>query len=162
MACKNNHSKRRFFTFHFKENKSFVSWNCCYDCFQSFFTLSFFDRTFSCFMKTFGHFSLLIPLLLFITHQIIQQYYTFQFLDSYLDPFCLGAIMPYLIKIERGWLFNHPKLSLIEYLVLFVILAFTSEVLLPYLSNSFYQDVYDLLSIFLGMLWNYLFTKNEH
>tara|TARA_R110002050_G_scaffold226139_1_gene361966 strand:+ start:125 stop:490 length:366 start_codon:yes stop_codon:yes gene_type:complete len=106
-------------------------------------------------IKRLLHFSFWIPAALFIVHQILQKGLAIHlsFIDAYLDPFCLGALVPPLLLIEREWLFKQTHFSKIEFVILLLVLMLASEWLLPFLSSEFVADPFDAFAIFLGGCW---------
>ncbi len=102
--------------------------------------------------------SFLLPAILFIGHQVLQYGFncTLPFIDNYLDPFCFGALAMHGYLFERSWLYDYHKISLLSYLIIFLFLSLTSEVLFPLLSNRFVADWLDVVAIFFGILFFYL------
>lgn len=66
------------------------------------------------------HYSVIIPGVLFISHQIISELFKIQiqFFDDYLDPFCFSALLLPLISIERNFFFKEEELSLIDTIII--------------------------------------------
>lgn len=110
-------------------------------------------------IKRLLHFSFWIPAALFVVHQILQKELAIHlsFIDAYLDPFCLGALVPTLLLIEREWLFKQTHFSKIEFAILLLVLMLASEWLLPFLSSEFVADPFDAFAIFLGGCWFWWF-----
>lgn len=110
--------------------------------------------------RLFLHYGVIIPALLFALHQILQHKLgiTTRLVDSYLDPFCMGALAPALLALERNLVGARDRLHWLELSALFVILTITSEIIFPVLSNRFTQDWWDATAIFVGILW-YRFTR---
>ena len=106
------------------------------------------------------HAGFLIPLLAFLIHQLLQygMQIHLQLVDSYLDPFCAGALSPWVISIEREWLFRQQRLSKTEVIVIMLFLSIVSEFIFPYLSNRFTSDWIDVVAIGLGSIW-YMKTR---
>ena len=100
-------------------------------------------------MKRFLHFSFLCPAILFTVHQILQKALLIHipFIDSYLDPFCFGAIVPALYVFERSRMVKSVKVGFGELLALTLVLVLFSEYLLPLLSPAFTFDIADILMI---------------
>ncbi|MEO1050149.1 MAG: hypothetical protein AAFX87_05975 [Bacteroidota bacterium] len=96
-----------------------------------------------------------IPLVCFIVHQLLQKVLevNMQWLDWYLDPFCLGAISLYGLQLERQYFYQQLKLGSADILMTTLFLIVVSEVVFPYLSNQFVQDWRDAVSICLGTAW---------
>ena len=107
--------------------------------------------------------SFLIPAILFISHQVLQYGFKWSvpFIDNYLDPFCFGALAMHGYLFERIWLYDYHKISLLSYLIIFLFLSLTSEVLFPLLSNRFVADWRDVVAIFLGILFFYITHGNQ-
>lgn len=112
-------------------------------------------------MRVYKSFSFWLPLSLFIIHQVLQkgEIYNITFFDNYLDPFCLGALVPYALLIQNQILFKRHKLRLNELGILTLFLCFVSEYLFPIISNQFTRDWLDCCSIFMGALWFFFFSK---
>ncbi|NBG64526.1 hypothetical protein [Acidiluteibacter ferrifornacis] len=110
-------------------------------------------------IKRLLHFSFWIPAALFVVHQILQKgvAINLSFIDDYLDPFCLGALVPPLLLIEREWLFKQTHFAKIEFVILLLVLMLASEWLLPFLSSEFVADPFDALAIFIGGCWFWWF-----
>lgn len=110
--------------------------------------------------KVLLHYGFLIPLILFGVHQLMQRVLEISvpFADAYLDPFCAGAMAPYLLMVERKYFFDDSRLSLLDLATLFAVLTAVSEVVFPLFSERFVTDWWDALAILLGILW-YRFTR---
>lgn len=106
------------------------------------------------------HFSFLVPVLLFLIHQILQKGFQLQipFIDSYLDPFCLGALAVPLIQLERRIIFKQTHLPLFELIIIAIVLIAISEFLLPLMSESFIADPWDAVFIIMGIGWFLIFN----
>ena len=106
------------------------------------------------------HYGFIVPVVLFLSHQTMVFRFDYQniWLDSYLDPFCFGAIALHLTSLERQWLFSATTFSLEEILGVTCCLAFISEGLFPLLSDRFTADWFDVLAIGSGALWFCLTT----
>lgn len=113
-------------------------------------------------MKVLINISFLTPFSLFLVHQIVQLGLNIQlpFFDNYLDPFCLGAIVPHLVLIEQRFLFHKNHISVTELLILLPFLAVTTELVFPLINPNFYCDPIDVLAIFLGGIW-FLLTHSK-
>lgn len=100
------------------------------------------------------HYSFIVPAVLFLLHQITQHLLgvPISFLDAYLDPFCLGALTLYGVRIERKLLFNR-SLPIVDTLLATVFLIVVSEGLFPYLSERFVRDWWDAVAIASGAMW---------
>lgn len=112
-------------------------------------------------MAVFHFFFLLFILLL---HQLSQHFFLFPivFLDNYLDPFIFGATVPFVYLWEQRILWKKDKTYFLPIWVLFclfIILSFVSEILLPYVNPKYTQDIWDVLSIGLGVIWFKLFLN---
>ncbi|MFA0964478.1 hypothetical protein AB9P05_21910 [Roseivirga sp. BDSF3-8] len=105
--------------------------------------------------RTLLHYGFLIPALLFLIHQLLQRVLgiALPFADAYLDPFCMGALAPYLLITERTYLFGEGKLLWLDLSLLYVTLVAVSEIIFPFLSDRFYTDWWDALAILLGIIW---------
>ena len=108
--------------------------------------------------RTFLHYSFLIPLVIFLGHQLLELilHIRIAFIDNYLDPFCMSAMALHLLAAERQWLFNQP-LNNLDVIITTVVLAIVSEVIFPYLSDRFTADYWDVLAIASGSVW-YMLT----
>lgn len=86
----------------------------------------------------------------FLVHQVLEKLFLvdFPFLDSYLDPFLMGILCPGIWAWEKK---KAGVLEPIELLAAFLLLAWLSEWLFPYLSTQFISDWRDLCSIALGL-----------
>lgn len=111
-------------------------------------------------MKRFLHVSFLCPAILFTVHQVLQKVLLIHisFVDSYLDPFCFGALVPALYTFERNRMTKNDQVGFAELLALTFVLVIFSEYLLPLLSLAFTFDYADMLMIVLGVLWFRVFS----
>ncbi len=114
--------------------------------------------------KTFIHYSFLIPLTLFLLHQIIQKIaqVNLPFLDNYLDPFCLGALVIPLFKLERKYLYKSREISRLEMVLTISYVILISELILPYFFPNFVSDIWDALAITTGFVWFLIFGQNRN
>ncbi|MGB3182908.1 MAG: hypothetical protein WBB45_16065 [Cyclobacteriaceae bacterium] len=101
------------------------------------------------------HYGFLIPLVLFAVHQLLQRVLdiSIPFADAYLDPFCAGALAPYLLITERKYLFGDHNLLWLDLTILFVVLTLVSELVFPLFSDRFVTDWWDAAAILAGILW---------
>ena len=108
-----------------------------------------------------AHFSFLIPAFLFLIHQILQKGFgvQFWFIDSYLDPFCLGALIIPIYQLERKILFKQNVISTLEKVLLILFTIIISEILIPSFFENFTQDIWDALAIIIGSIWFMLFRN---
>ncbi|MGB3466215.1 MAG: hypothetical protein WBA74_13135 [Cyclobacteriaceae bacterium] len=106
------------------------------------------------------HYSFLIPLILFLGHQLTQRVLEIPipFADNYLDPFCMSALALHAISVERNWLFG-SRIDLMDMIIATLFLSVVSELLFPWLAPRFVADWYDVPAIFLGSLWFMLTAK---
>lgn len=107
---------------------------------------------------------IIIFIVILILHQFLQHYWGFPlpFLDSYLDPFILGAIMPYFILWEHRLLWKKDRkfiLPLWHIFTIFLILSILSELVLPAIREGYTQDIWDVLSIGVGVAWYTIFLN---
>ena len=87
---------------------------------------------------------------IFLAHQVLEKLFLIDlpFLDSYLDPFLMGIICPGIWAWEKK---NGGSMEPSELLAAFLLLAWLSEWLFPYLSTQFVSDWRDLFGIALGV-----------
>lgn len=106
------------------------------------------------------HYSFLVPLILFLLHQLTQGVLDIRIplADNYLDPFCMSALALHLISVERDYIFG-SRISLWDMIIATVFLSVISELLFPWLAPRFIPDWLDVLAIFLGSLWFMLTAK---
>lgn len=106
-------------------------------------------------MKKFRRFSWIVPLILFLGHQVTQRLLeiSMPFIDNYLDPFSLGALSLYGVQLERKWLFGVERLSWLDIFLVTIYVIVVSEILFPYFSKNFISDWADVISILMGMSW---------
>lgn len=105
--------------------------------------------------KTLSHFSFWLPAVLFLLHQCTQKlaHISIPILDNYLDPFCFISIAFPLLQLERKKIYSLNTFSLTELFVYFIVLAFSAEYLLPLISSNFVSDLFDILVMFIGLIW---------
>ena len=101
------------------------------------------------------HYSWMIPAILFIIHQLLQQVagISIKFADAYLDPFCAGSLALWAISFERRLFFGQERLTLADMLVTTGYIIFVSEVVFPIISKHSVADWFDVIAILLGLVW---------
>lgn len=103
-------------------------------------------------------------LVLICTHQVAQQVFHIKtpLIDSYLDPFLGIALLLFMFKLERFYLWKRKiaELSILEISLVVFIVACISEFVFPILSNDFTKDYFDLLAFAMGGMFFY-FTMNK-
>jgi len=106
-------------------------------------------------MRHLLHYSWLLPLMLFMAHQLLQKvlHYPIYVLDAYLDPFCLGALGLFLLTLQYKWLTGSAALPFAHALVAVLWFIGVAEILFPYLSSGFVADWLDALFITMGAAW---------
>lgn len=111
--------------------------------------------------KALLHFSFLIPVFSFFTHQVLQKVFNVNLwlIDSYLDPFCLGALIIPLYQLERRLLFNQETISSLEKLLLISFTIIISEIVFPHFFENFTSDFWDAIAILMGSIWFLLFSE---
>ncbi|MGB3848399.1 MAG: hypothetical protein WA958_00415 [Tunicatimonas sp.] len=99
--------------------------------------------------------SWLLPIILFAGHQLLQTGLgiPLPWLDNYLDPFCAAALGLHLVAFERKLYFKQKQLTWADVSIATAGLAFVSEVVFPYFSDSFTADVWDVVAIVVGAGW---------
>jgi len=87
---------------------------------------------------------------IFLAHQVLEKIFLVDlpFLDSYLDPFLMGILCPGIWAWEKK---DKGGLEPIELMAAFLLLAWLSEWLFPFLSSQFVSDWRDLGGIALGL-----------
>jgi len=111
--------------------------------------------------KIFCHYSFIIPVILFMCHQLIERILQIHFtlIDNFLDPFCASVLIIHALAAERRILFD-VKLTIMDVVVATVILTLISELLFPYLSDLFTADLLDVIPFTVGAIW-FVFTRKE-
>lgn len=108
--------------------------------------------------------SFILPSMVFSLHQLLQFSLTIHidFLDAYIDPLCLGAIMPHFILIEHRLFYKKFHITCLELVVISLILSVFSEIVFPWLSASFIADWKDVIAIASGAVWFALTSEHFH
>ncbi|OAV44197.1 hypothetical protein [Lewinella sp. 4G2] len=98
---------------------------------------------------------------LFLVHQLLQKGLGIDvpFFHAYLDPFLSIPVMLGLLTVERRYLFDRGRLTVLETVISTVFLAVIFEFFFPRWSDAFTADPYDYIAYGLGGLVFYFFVN---
>ncbi|NJC28119.1 hypothetical protein [Neolewinella antarctica] len=98
---------------------------------------------------------------LFLVHQLLQKGFSIDvpFVHAYLDPLLSIPIMLGLLSVERNWLFDRKRLTVLDTVISTVVLAVVFEVFFPRWSEAFTYDPWDFLAYALGGLLFWFFVN---